>query len=333
MTGIGVLGASRIAPKAVMGPAAKRGDCAVVRVGAREAGRAAAYAKEHGAGQGGTYEDVLADDAVTLVYNGLPASHHAAWTIGALDAGKHVLCEKPFAMNTAEADAMLAAARANDRRVIEAFHHRYHPTYALFLRWLTEDRIGEVRRIEAAFDVTITGPNDIRHAPETGGGAMMDLGCYPLAWAIDAGGGAPEIEAARAELTERGVDRAMRATLRFGGGAKAFIACDMGPEAKRENWLTVEGARGRIDFRNPLAPQNGSMLTMTTGGETVAASEDRSATYDHQLAAVLEALETGEPLPTEGEATLRQQRALDAVHAAAGLGHLRQPAAALTPSA
>ena len=321
---LGLLGASRIAPKAVIRPAAETRAGTALRVGARDAARAEAYAREHDLARFGSYEDVLGDAEVDVVYNALPASHHALWTIRALEADKHVLCEKPFAMNADEAEAVLAASARTGCRVIEAYHSRYHPLYRRFLAWMAAGRAGRVTRIEAGFDAPITRPGDIRHAPETGGGAMMDLGCYALLWARDAAGAEPDSVIAEASLRPEGVDEAVRARLSFPGGIEAVVLTDMGAQAERRNWLRVEGEAGRIDFGNPLAPQDGASLTLTRGGEVERAPAEEGTTYGHQLLALARGLETGERLPTEGEAILRQQRALDAVYAAAGLGELRR---------
>lgn len=317
---IGCLGAARITPPALVWPAKVRGDVRLVAVAAREEARAAAFAERHGFARAfGDYAALIADPEVTLVYNALPVNLHAPWTIKALEAGKHVLCEKPFAMSLAEAEVVDAAARAAGRRVIEAFHHRYHPTFAAYLALLP--RIGRLRRFEASFTAPIPDRDgaEIRHLPETGGGAFMDLGCYCLAWLLASTPGEPTRIEAEAVRTARGVDESLTARLAFEDGLDATLTASMAPDASRGAWLSAEGEAGTIRFLNPLAPQMGSRLTIATdAGEQDLSPDDRLATYHYQLGAVAAALRTGEPLPTEGAAILRQQRLLDALYRAAG---------------
>ena len=178
--GIGILGAARITDKALIDPAKVIPQIRLRAIAARDRTRAEAFAQRHGvADVHDSYQQVIDAEAVDLVYNPLPINLHADWTIRALAAGKHVLCEKPFAMNVGEAERMLAAAEASGKRLIEAFHYRYHPAFQTCLDWLAADEIGELREIRATFDVEIKdNGTEIRHRVETGGGAMMDLGCY-----------------------------------------------------------------------------------------------------------------------------------------------------------
>lgn len=321
---IGCLGAARITPQALVAPAHSRDDVVLAAVAARDPVRAASFAQEHGFARAEPdYAALIAAPDIDLIYNALPVNGHAEWSIAALRAGKHVLCEKPLAMNAAEADAMADAAAHSGRRLIEAFHYRYHPLFAQFLRWV--ERIGRITHLRARFDAPIA-PKDgteIRHLPETGGGAFMDLGCYTLSWCLAVFNSEPERIDAQASLTLRGVDESLRARLAFPGGAVAELSASMASDVQRGAELVVTGTAGEIRFLNPLAPQIGAHLTVTTADGQETAPEDRSSTYAHQLDAVVCALRTGEPLPTEGTAIVRQQRTLDAIYRAAGLGHLR----------
>ncbi|GAB5456230.1 MAG: Gfo/Idh/MocA family oxidoreductase [Henriciella sp.] len=323
--GIGVLGAARITDKAVLHPAQVIPQCKVTAVAARDRTRAEAFAKQHGIRSVlDGYDEVITAGDVDLIYNPLPINLHKEWTIKALEAGKPVLCEKPFAMNTDEAQAMLAAAEASGQRLIEAFHYRYHPAFETCLAWLVSDEIGELKEIHAAFDVEIKdNGTEIRHRVETGGGAMMDLGCYPLHWALSVTGEAPSQIEASATLTAAGVDESMRADLTFPSGVVAHLTTNMGPGAAFKAEMKLIGTHGDITFINPLAPHNlfvPGRLTSSRGWEAEVSS---ISTYTYQLAAVLDALQSGAPLPTEGPMILRQQEALDAIYEQAGLRHLR----------
>lgn len=323
---IGCLGAARIAPTALVNPAKSRGDVRLQCVAARDRARAVAFAYAHGFERvAANYEDVIADPDVDLVYNPLPINLHAEWSIRALEAGKHVLCEKPLAMNLAEAEAMVAAAESSGRRLIEAFHYRYHPMFETYLDWIDGQKIGPLREFDACFSIAVPDRDgeEIRHRPENGGGAFMDLGCYPLSWLLMTRDDDPVSIAASAHMTSRGVDERMDTILTFADGFEARLTASMALNQKRDARLRVAGEAGVIEFDNPLAPQLGASLTLAAGGRTQTVRGDRVTTFFYQLGAVARALDAGERLPTEGDAILRQQRGIDAVYDAAGLAHLR----------
>lgn len=322
---IGLLGAARISPKAICNPARVVSGVKLQGVAARDRQRANLFAETHGIAEVfDSYESLVESDEIDLIYNPLPINRHAEWTIRALEAGKHVFCEKPFAMNAGEADAMLDAADRAGKRVIEAFHNRYHPAFEQCLAWICEGRIGDIQSLDGVFNVEIRDSDtEIRHLIETGGGAMMDLGCYPLNWILQIMGTEPDRVEAEAKLTRRGVDETMEATLHFGEGAKASIRTHMGPGTPFEAKLRIVGTKGKIEFENPVQTHINGALTLTgeNGHETVRASP--ISTYTWQLEALALGLASGAPLPTEGEAIARQQRQLDAIYDAAGLRHLR----------
>jgi predicted dehydrogenase len=235
-----------------------------------------------------------------------------------------VICEKPFAMNAPAAAAMQAAAAANGVRLFEAFHYRFHPAFDTLLGWLGEGRIGRVVSIDAHFDVPIADDGgEIRHRPEHGGGAMMDLGCYPLSWALEVVGDEPRAVTASATLTASGVDESMRAVLAFADGVEATLATSMAPDRSVSSALRIVGESGVIDFDNPVAPHSGASLSVTSHDGVEQAAISRITTFTYQLAAMLDAIAQERPVSMEGPAVLRQQRVLDAVYAAAGLAALR----------
>ncbi|MEL6861008.1 MAG: Gfo/Idh/MocA family oxidoreductase [Pseudomonadota bacterium] len=323
--GIGLLGAARITDPAIIEPIKAMPRYRLATVAARDRQRAEAFAETRNIGEVlGSYDEVVRSEAVDLVYNPLPINLHAEWTIKALQANKHVLCEKPFAMNADEARAMLAASEAAGKRLIEAFHYRYHSAFQTCLDWLAADEIGELKEIHAAFNAEIPdNGTEIRHRIETGGGAMMDLGCYPLHWALSVTGEAPSDIISEATLTGVGVDESMQAALAFPSGVTAKLSANMGPGSGFRADMKLIGTRGEIDFTNPLAPHHPmlpSNLKSSNGREAVISP---ISTYAYQLAAVFEALTTGKVLPTEGDMILHQQVALDAIYEAAGLRHLR----------
>lgn len=317
---VGILGAADIAPKALLDPVRRRdGDVVVTAVASRRAEAATAYAERHRIARAHTgYAALLADDEVDLVYNALPPSAHAEMSIAALEAGKDVLCEKPFAMDATEARAMVAVAERTGRRLIEAFHHRYHPLWAEVASYATSGRIGDIRTLSAAFCYPIPfAPDAIRHVPALGGGALMDLGCYAMHWLRTFTGEEPEVVEASADRNELGADQSIRATLKFPSGVRAELAASMDGPIVQD--FAVEGTAGRIDVEGLVFPARGHSLREQAGGverfRTVAGEE----TYDHQLAAIVDALRTGAPLPTEAADPVGNMAAIDAVYAAAGV--------------
>ncbi|GGD79379.1 Gfo/Idh/MocA family protein [Croceicoccus mobilis] len=324
--GIGCLGAARIAPEVIVNPAKVRGDVDLVAIAGRDQERAREFAECHGFLRAlPDYGAVIADPDVTLVYNPLPISHHAHWSIAALEAGKDVLCEKPFAMNAKEAQAVLDAARANGRRVIEAMHYRYHPSFLLALEWARTGRIGRIEGVEAHLHVAIpdNGGLEIRHLPETGGGAFMDLGCYPLSYALCLMGERPVDVRAQGTRTARGVDEAMSATLTFANGVEAQLSASMAMDVETSSKLEITGSAGLIRFDNPCVPHLGYALELETADGIVRPAIDRTTTYLHQMNTLVAALRSGASMPAEGQAIMDQQSVLDQVYQAAGMGDLR----------
>ena len=170
---IGILGAARIAPTAVTKPARDLPDVEVVAVAARDRGRADAFARKHGiATVHDSYEALVADPTVDAVYNPLPNGLHGHWTIAALEHGKHVLCEKPFTANAAEARAVAAVADTSGLVVMEAFHYRYHPLADLMVSLVQEEAMGRVEHIEARAIVPYFKPHDIRFDLSLAGGSL-----------------------------------------------------------------------------------------------------------------------------------------------------------------
>ena len=178
---IGILGAARIAPQALIRPARSQANVEIVAVAARDRDRAAAFAGKHGIPRvHDSYEALLADPEIDAVYNPLPNSLHAEWTIRALQAGKHVLCEKPMAANADEAAEMAKVADETGLVLFEAFHYRYHPLALRAKAIIDAGEIGALRHIDAQFCTLMLRPNDIRLRYDLGGGALMDLGCYTI---------------------------------------------------------------------------------------------------------------------------------------------------------
>ncbi|WP_433303386.1 Gfo/Idh/MocA family protein [Actinoplanes sp. CA-030573] len=323
MTRIGLLGAAGIARAAVLLPVRRRDDVVVAAVASRSGAKE--YAAEHGIERAhDAYEDLLADPGVDLVYNALPPSMHADWTIAALRAGKDVLCEKPFTMNAAQARRVVAASAETGRRVVEAFHDHYHPLSAWVRAAVAEGVLGRITRAEAVFHGSNPYvPGTLRHEPELGGGALMDLGCYPVHWLRSVFPGEPVVGATSSVANPSGADIRLRAELTFPGGVEAVVEADMTEGIALRSALTLTGERGTLLADNVVFPSAGHSITLEIDGVPRVSTVAGRTTYDHQLDAVLEGLRAGTPLPTEGEDPIANMAVIDAIYTAAGFDRSR----------
>jgi predicted dehydrogenase len=318
MLRIGLLGASRIAPTAVLAPASKRDDVEIVCVAARDPHRAAEFAQAHGIPHvAADYGDLLARADVDLIYNGLPPAGHLEWTLAALEAGKAVLCEKPFAMNAAQARTMTQAATRTGLPLIEAFHYRFHNVIRRAEDLVRSGALGTIHQAHAVFEVPIARtPDELRWRADLGGGGLMDLGCYPIHALRTLIGEEPQVREARGEFVD-GVDVRMTAALAFPSGVRAEIACAMAPEAPAAR-LTLSGPKGRLEIINFLAPQMGCRFTTTLDGQTVEHPTDGPTTYEAQLQHVVDVVKNGATPLTGGADAVGNMAVIDAIYAAAG---------------
>ena len=254
---IGVLGAARIAPAALIKPAKENPDVVVAAVAARDVSRAQAFAAKHGIGKvHDSYEALLADPNVDAVYIPLPNGLHGKWTRAALDAGKHVLCEKPFTSNAAEAREIAELAANSSRVVMEAFHYRYHPMALRIEQIIASGELGKLERVEAALCFPLPKFSDIRYNYSLAGGALMDAGCYPVHMVRTFGGSTPQVVSAQPKLRDSQIDRAMTAEVRFAAGHTGQVRCSMWSENLLEFSARVVGDRGELRAINPVMPQH-----------------------------------------------------------------------------
>ena len=317
---IGVLGAAKISPRALLEPAMDTDSVTVTVIAARDRSRAEAQASEFGIDSvADSYEAVLASD-VDAVYNPLPISLHHEWTIKALRAGKHVLCEKPLASNAERAAEMVAVANEQGLVLMEAYHWRYHP-FAHRVRELIESgAVGSIEHIEAAFTVPIDATDDVRHSWELDGGALMDLGCYPVQWVRFVAGSEPRIVAATMLEGRPRVDVITDIDLEFDGGITCHIHTAMHDEAARVAYVEVRGSSGVLHAENPVSPHHGHMIRVSPDGGTESRETvEGRTTYHHQLEAFRDAVLHGAPVVTGGEDAVATMRVIDAAYEAAGL--------------
>jgi predicted dehydrogenase len=314
---IGILGAARIAPAAIVRPAGNSGEAEVVAVAARDPQRADLFARKHGIARvAPDYQALIEDPEIDAIYNPLPNGLHAAWTLAAIAAGKHVLCEKPFTANAVEARAVAEAARDSGLVVMEAFHYRYHPFARRAVELLPE--LGPLRHVEAAFCFPLPMWHDIRYQLDLAGGATMDAGCYAIHMARTLGGEEPTVTTARAKLRSPEVDRAMTAALQFPSGHTGKIVTSMWSSSILRISARVWGERGRLTLLNPLGPQMPHALVVRIGGTKVERFTPRH-TYDFQLEAFCAAILRGQPILTPPADAVANMTVIDAVYRAAGL--------------
>lgn len=311
---IGLIGASRVASYAVIGPAKEIAGIEVVAIAARDPARARTYAHQFGIKRvHSSYADLVADPEIDLVYVGTPPAFHVDAALATISAGKAVLVEKPFSLTSEDARIVHHAAAAAGAHVFEAMHSVHHPLFARILQIVRGGRIGNVQHIEASFSAPIPEHDPIRWSRELGGGALMDLGVYPLAWARRIAGEEFYVRSCDAEF-RRGVDARFDARLEFADGVTCDVASSMleSPPLAR---LVVRGDLGTLRVRNPLAPQLGHSLTVEDSTGEHVETVDGPSTYQAQIEAVASAL-GGRPFLLPTDDYVRSMEAIERVRAA-----------------
>jgi predicted dehydrogenase len=322
---IGVLGAARIAPLALVNPAKDNPEAVVAAVAARDVSRAHAFAAKHDIARvHDSYDALIADPELDAVYNPLPNGLHGKWTRAALAAGKHVLCEKPFTANAAEAHEIAGLSAASDRVVMEAFHYSYHPLALRVEEIIASGQLGKLRRVEAALCFPLPRFSDIRYNYSLAGGATMDAGCYAVHMARTFGGSTPEVVSAQAKLRDPQVDRAMTAELRFADGHTGQVRCSMWSKHLLQISAKVVGERGELRVFNPVLPQFYHRLAVRSPDGKRVERLGRRPSYAYQLDAFVAAVRGGEPVRTTPQDAVENMTVIDAIYRAAGLP-LREP--------
>jgi predicted dehydrogenase len=315
----GILGAARIAPDALIKAAHNVPEAQVVAIAARDPKRAREFAAANGIPRVlATYDDLVNDPDLDVIYNPLPNSLHCEWTIAALRAGKHVLCEKPLASNAAEAERMARAADESGKILGEAFHYRYHPLADRIRTLMTDGTFGQLVHVEGHFSVPIPETN-IRFDWGLAGGATMDLGCYPLHMIHYFSGMTPRVIRATAETGPKNIDIAMDVALELDGGVTARMVCAMKKDSVINATFSARGDRGELRVINPIAPQRGHQLTVKTAAGEKNETVPGDTTFTHQLRAFVKAVRGEAKFPTDGAEGIINMRVIDDVYRAAGL--------------
>jgi predicted dehydrogenase len=312
---LGLLSTARI-NDAILRAAAATEAVDVVAVGGRDAERTRAYAAAKGipvAHHG--YEALLADDDIDAVYVSAPNGLHVEWSVRALQAGRHVLCEKPLTRDPAQAERAFDAADAAGRILAEAFMWRHNPQTARLLRLLEDGAVGEVRLVRAAFSFPLRREGDPRLDAALDGGALMDVGCYCVSGARLVAGEPLEVSAM--QVPASGVDLRLAATMRHAGGVLTTLDCAFDLPDRAE--LEVAGSAGVVTLRDPWHARSGELELVRDGEREVVAVEPADS-YRLQLENFAAAA-AGEAAPLLGrEDALGQARAIAAIQASAGEG-------------
>ncbi len=317
---IGILGAAKIAPSALIQPARSVPAAAVWSIAARDPARAEQFARRHGIPHvRRTYEELIGDPEVEAVYIPLPNSLHCAWSLRALAAGKHVLCEKPLASNAQEAQLMAEAARAHGRLLVEAFHYRYHPLAARIKAIVAGGELGEITSLSAHLCVPLLRPGHIAYRLELSGGATMDVGCYPVNLVRHLAGAEPSVVYARSRLASPHLDRWMEAGLQFPGGVTARVVCSIFSVMLLRASATVRGTRGELTVWNPFHPHRYHRLRVSTPAGRRTEKVPGDTTYTHQLRAFVDMVRHGAPCPTPAEDAVANLRVIEGIYSRAGL--------------
>lgn len=320
---LGVLGAARIAELSIVQPAQVTGT-RLVAIAARDRQRAAAFAAEHGVERVvASYDDVLADPEVEAIYNPLVNALHGPWNLAAIEAGKHVLSEKPFASNAEEAAEVRDAARRAGVTVMEGFHYLYHPVTRRLHALLASGELGELVRVETTMAIPAPADHDPRWSLALAGGALMDIGCYSLhaqrvlaPWA----GGEPTLVAARAGERAKapGVDEWLDADLVFPSGATGAARCHMAA-GRLEMSCRIIGSRGEATAVNFVLPHlDDRVVVQTAAGRRVEHLGTRPS-FTYQLEAFIAAVREDAPVSTDADDAVATMRLIDECYRAAGL--------------
>ena len=320
---IGLLAASRIAEGAVVEPARSVPGVTVSGIAARDRDRAVAAADRWSIPLVfDSYTEMINSGDIDAVYVGTPASLHREWTIAAIEAGKHVLCEKPLAANAEDGALIADAAEKSDVVVMEAFHWRYHPLVSQMQSILDAGILGTIERVDARFEVdaSVISRDDIRWDLAIGGGAMMDIGCYPASWVRWAIEGEPTVDSAQAVCPVPEIDGSLRAELSWPSGVTGTIFGSMISETPGHNAsMEIVGSDATMLVANPIAPQNGATLQIRSSDNLIDIPVLPGSTYISQLIAFRDAIAFGASFPTTARDGVATMALVDACYIAAGL--------------
>ena len=315
----GILSTANIGVRKVIPAIGKAERCEVVAIASRDGERAARAADELGIPRAHDgYEELLSDPEVDAVYIPLPNSQHAAWTIAAARAGKHVLCEKPLAMTAGEAEEMVRACSIEGALLMEAFMYRLHPSWEAVRELVASGRIGRLRAVQSWFSYFNDDPNDIRNVAELGGGALYDIGCYSINLSRMLFGGEPTRIEASVTRDATGTDVLTSAILAFDDGVATFTCST---RAERDQRVHIYGTDGRISIGIPfnIPPDRPTDVTVTSGGDPPVHPDSETLTfaaadmYAIQAERFANAVLDDQPLPIPSEDAIGNMQVIEGI--------------------
>ena len=322
----GILSTADIGMKKVTPAIQAAQNCEVIALASRDMARATAAASELGipAAYGG-YEALLMADDIDAVYIPLPNDLHAEWTVKAAAAGKHVLCEKPLAMDASEAEEMVRFCEDAGVKLGEAFMYRHHPTWVETIRLVRSGAIGDLQGVQSWFSYFNDDPENIRNRPENGGGAIMDIGCYNINVSRLLFDAEPvRIEAAVRRDPTMGIDTLSSAVLEFPGGGHATFSCST--RSENDQRVHIVGSAGRIEIEIPfnIPPDRETRIFVTQGGSPPIApatetmvfpAEDQ---YTIQARLFAQAILDDTPVPVPPSDAIDNMKVIDTILATPG---------------
>jgi D-xylose 1-dehydrogenase (NADP+, D-xylono-1,5-lactone-forming) len=320
---LGILSTARIAERVVRGARGADG-VELAAVGSRDRARADAYAAEHGIPRAhGSYEALLADPEVDAVYIPLPNALHVPWSIRALEAGKHVLCEKPLSRRPEDVDAAFDAAQRAGRLLMEAFMWRFHPATDQLTRLVAEGTVGNLRVVRACFGFDIVGRDEnVRWSGELEGGALMDVGCYCVS-ALRLLCGEPERVSGEAVAGGAGVDARFAGVLRFAGDVLGVFDCGM--DVTPLYGIEVVGDRGLLRSSDPWHGVSPALALEPAGGAPEPVTTVAVDPYCIELERFARAVRDGAQAPLGRDDALCQARTIAALYRSADEGRAVSP--------
>ena len=319
----GVMSTARINDDVIRG-ARKSDRVDVLAVASRDQGRADRYARDNGYPRAyGSYEALLEDAELEAIYISLPNSLHVEWSIRALEAGKHVLCEKPLDRSPAEVERAFDAAEAADRLLMEAFMWRHHPQTLRLKQLVDEGAIGELRLVTSSFSFQLTRLEDVRMRPELQGGSLLDVGCYCVS-AARLLAGEPEVVHGEHMLSSSAVDVRFVATMRFPGHILAHFDCAFDLPAR--SMIEVVGSEGSLVASDPFILGDDRALELRRGGAAERVDQGHTNKYQLEFENLSDAIRgRANPLLGRGDA-VGQSRTLEALLRSAERGEAVRPA-------
>ncbi|MFP4484179.1 MAG: Gfo/Idh/MocA family protein [Spirochaetaceae bacterium] len=318
----GVLSTATIATRKVIPAMQGAEHVEVAAIASRDEGRARKVARELGIDRAyGTYETLLSDPEIDAVYIPLPNHLHVQWSITALEAGKHVLCEKPIGLSVAEAEKLRDAGRRHPKlKLMEAFMYRHHPQWVKAKELVDDGHIGTLKAIQSFFSYHNADPTDIRNQADIGGGGLMDIGCYPISVSRFLFGGEPNRVAATIEIdpTFR-TDTSGTAILEFEGGTSAFTYGTLLEPFQRVN---IFGTDGRIEVVIPFnaPPDRPCSVNLQQHGEVREIKLDTADQYQIQGELMSQAILNDTPVPTPIDDAVANMRVIERCFAASREG-------------